>query len=126
MTHSPIERPLKNRLAQQLTWASYVLTLLMMIVTSLPGFIPENSSTTLILAIKLLPLLILLPGLAKDQLRAYIWLCFIILFYFTQSVVESFIYNAAWIDLFITALTVIMFLAAMFYIKWERSLGRQL
>ena len=126
MTHSPIERPLKNRLAQQLTWASYVLTLLMMIVTSLPGFIPENSSTTLILAIKLLPLLILFPGLAKDQLRAYIWLCFIILFYFTQSVVESFIYNAAWIDLFITALTVIMFLAAMFYIKWERSLGRQL
>lgn len=126
MTHSPIQRPLKNRLAQQLTWASYVLTLLMMIVTSLPGFIPENSSTTLILAIKLLPLLILLPGLAKDQLRAYIWLCFIILFYFTQSVVESFIYNAALIDLFITALTVIMFLAAMFYIKWERSLGRQL
>lgn len=119
-------KPKKNLLAQQLTWACYVLMLLMMIVTSLPGQIPQGSSVFLILAIKLVPLLILLPGLACDQLRAYIWLCFIILFYFTQSVVESFLSLAASIDLFITALTIVIFLSAMFYIKWERNLGREL
>ena len=119
-------KPKKNRLAQQLTWATYILMLLMMIVTSLPGQIPQGSSVMLILAVKLVPLLIVLPGLARDQLRAYTWLCFIILFYFTQAVVESFLSLAASTDLFITALTVIMFLSAMFYIKWERNLGRLL
>lgn len=120
------KRPTKNIIALGLTWACYVLMLLMMIVTSLPAYIPEGSSVTFILLVKLIPLLIIFPGLAKDQLRAHIWLCFIILFYFTQSVVETFLSSAALTDLFITALTVVVFLASMFYIKWERTLGRQL
>ena len=120
------KRPTKNIIALHLTWISYVLMLLMMIVTSLPASIPEGSSVTFILLIKLIPLLIILPNLAKDTLRAHIWLCFIILFYFTQSVVESFLSLAAFTDIFITSLTVIIFLASMFYIKWERTLGRQL
>tara|TARA_R110001599_G_scaffold21262_5_gene79567 strand:- start:352 stop:729 length:378 start_codon:yes stop_codon:yes gene_type:complete len=119
-------RPTKNIIAQHLTWTAYVLMLLMMIITSLPASIPEGSSVTFILLVKLIPLLIIFPGLAKDTLRAHIWLCFIILFYFTQSVVESFLSLAAFTDIFITSLTVIIFLASMFYIKWERTLGRQL
>ena len=98
----------------------------MMIVTSLPFAIPQGSSVGLILLVKLIPLLIVFPGLAKDTLRAHIWLCFIILFYFTQAVVETFLSSAAITDIFITSLTVILFLASMFYIKWERTLGRQL
>ena len=123
LTHA---RPKKNIIAQRLAWTCYVLMLLMMIVTSLPAYIPEGSSVTFILLVKLIPLLIILPGLAKDHLRAHIWLCFIILFYFTQSVVETFLSSAALADIFITTLTVIVFLASMFYIKWERTLGRQL
>tara|TARA_R110001592_G_scaffold24536_3_gene94443 strand:- start:13324 stop:13701 length:378 start_codon:yes stop_codon:yes gene_type:complete len=124
--NSNTKRPTKNIVALHLIWTSYVLTLLMMIVTSLPAFIPVGSPVVFILLIKLTPLLIILPGLAKDALRSHIWLCFIILFYFTQSVVESFLSSAAFTDIFITSLTVIIFLASMFYIKWERTLGRQL
>lgn len=113
-------------MAQQLTWTCYVLMLLMMIITSLPGQIPEGSSALLILTVKLVPLLILLPGLGQDKLRAYIWLCFIILFYFTQSVVESFLSLGATLDLFITLITVTVFLSSMLYIKWERALGRNI
>jgi len=102
------------------------LLLLMMIVTSLPSMLPEGSSPLFVLCVKLFPLLIIFPSLAMDHLRGYIWLCFIILLYFTQSVVESFLSRGANIDLFITLLTVIIFLSAMFYIKWERSLGRTL
>ena len=119
-------KPRKNNLAHQLTWASYVLMLLMMIITSLPGQIPDGSSVLIILTVKLVPLLILLPGLIQDRLRSHIWLCFIILFYFTQSVVESFLSQAALGDLFITLLTVTIFLSSMFYIKWERALGRNI
>lgn len=119
-------KPRKNLMAQQLTWTCYVLMLLMMIITSLPGQIPEGSSALLILTVKLVPLLILLPGLGQDKLRAYIWLCFIILFYFTQSVVESFLSLGATLDLFITLITVTVFLSSMLYIKWERALGRNI
>jgi uncharacterized membrane protein len=119
-------RPCKNIIAQHLTWTAYVLLLLMMIITSLPAFIPEGNSVILILLVKLIPLLIILPGLAKDTLRAHIWLCFIILFYFTQSVVNTHLHLWAFTDVFITTLTIVIFLASIFYIKWERTLGRQL
>jgi uncharacterized membrane protein len=96
----------------------------MMIITSLPSMLPEGTSPWIALLIKLIPLLIILPGLLLDQLRAFIWLCFIVLFYFTQSVVETFLSKGANIDYLITFLTVTQFLSAMFYIKWARTLGR--
>jgi uncharacterized membrane protein len=128
MTNKPAltQRPLKNRVALFITWASYVLLVLLMIITSLPGTIPEGSSPWVIVSIKLLPLAIVLPGMLKDSLRAFTWLCFIVLFYFTQAVVEAFLSLGAGVDLAITLLTVAIFLAAMLYIKWERALGRPL
>lgn len=112
--------------AQQATWISYTLLLLLMIVTSLPGQVPEGTTISLILAVKLLPLLIVLPGLLANHLRAYIWLCFIVLFYFTQAVVETFLSAGAGLDWLITALTIVMFCTAMMYVKWQRALGQSL
>ena len=111
-------------IARNITLACYVLLILMMIITSLPSMLPEGASPWTTLTIKLIPLLIIMPGLLLDHLRAFIWLCFIVLFYFTQSVVETFLSQGANIDYLITFLTVAQFLSAMFYIKWARSLGR--
>ncbi len=115
----------KSHYAHIITSYCYTLMLLMMIVTSLPFYLPEQSSPLLILCIKLVPLLLVLPGILSQQLRAHIWLCFIVLFYFTQSVVESFLSQGGSLDLFITALSVIIFCAAMMYVKWERALGKE-
>ena len=120
------QSPSKNRVAYLITWTSYLLLILMMIITSLPSYLPDGSSSWVIASVKLVPLLIVLPGLLKDSLRAYTWLCFIVLFYFTQAVVEAFLSQGASLDLLITLLTVSIFLSAMFYIKWERALGRPL
>ncbi|MFT7185511.1 MAG: putative membrane protein [Pseudohongiellaceae bacterium] len=119
---SPLDT--KSIIARNITLACYVLLILMMIITSLPSMLPEGTSPWLVLIIKLVPLLIIMPGLLLDQLRAFIWLCFIVLFYFTQSVVETFLSKGASIDYLITFLTVTQFLSAMFYIKWARFLGR--
>lgn len=116
----------KAHWARLVTQICYALMLLMMVITSLPGQIPEQASIAVILSVKLLPLLILLPGLVTDSLRAYIWLCFIILFYFTQAVVESFLSLGSLSDLFITAISVILFISAMLYVKWQRSAGEKL
>jgi len=116
----------RSQIAKNLTLICYVLLLVLMIITSFPVFLPENSSVPVILSIKLIPLLILMPGLLLNSLRSYIWLCFIILFYFTQAVVESFLSLGASLDLLITFLTVVLFNSAMLHIKWERTLGRTL
>lgn len=116
----------KARWARLTCQICYALMLLMMVITSLPGQIPEQVSIAVVLSIKLIPLLIMLPGLVKNSLRAYIWLCFIILFYFTQAVVESFLSLGALSDLFISIISVILFISAMLYVKWQRSLGGSL
>jgi len=120
----PSQLDTKSIIARNITLACYVLLILMMIITSLPTMLPEGASPWIALIIKLVPLLIIMPGLLLDHLRAFIWLCFIVLFYFTQSVVETFLSQGANIDYLITFLTVTQFLSAMFYIKWARSLGR--
>jgi len=124
MTQSTLRK--KSHVVRNLSWISYSLLLLLMVVTSLPAFLPENSSVTVILVVKLLPLLIVLPGMLKDKLRPYIWLCFIVLFYFTQSVVETFLSKGGGLDLIITILTVVLFISAMMHVKWERQLGKPL
>ena len=40
--------------------------------------------------LRLLPLLIFVPGLAADRVRTYIWLCFVILMYFITLVLRLF------------------------------------
>jgi len=117
---------IKNKLALAVTWLCYLGLITLMVLTSVPPFIPEQSSPWLIGAIKVIPLVIVLPGMLRDKLRSYVWLSFIILFYFAQSVVEAFLSSAATLDVLITALTVTLFIAAMLYIKWERARGRVL
>lgn len=116
----------KSLYARRATWLSYLALLLLMVVSSLPGFLPENSAFLLVISIKLVPLLIVLPGLLKDVMRSYAWLCFVVLLYFTQGVVELFLSQGAWMDIAITFFSVSLFLSAMFYIKWQKSLGRSL
>jgi len=36
--------------------------------------------------IRIIPLLLFVPSVARDNLRAVIWLCFVVLFYFISSV----------------------------------------
>lgn len=69
--------------------------------------------------VRVLPLLIFLPGLARDNLRTYIWLCFVILLYFITLVLRLF--NdprdpVAWVGM---SCVVILFTAAMLYARWR-------
>lgn len=124
--HCSLARYRQSRCARQICLSAYWLLLVAMIVTSLPAMLPEGTSFILVLAVKLTPLLLVLPGLLKDRLRAFIWLCFIDLLYFTQAVVEVFLSQGDILDLSITVLTVLIFCAAMVYIKWEKAAGREL
>ena len=70
-------------------------------------------------ALRVVPLLIFVPGLIRDNLRTYIWLCFVILLYFITLVLRLFNDPAdpvAWVGMISV---VIFFTAAMMYARWR-------
>jgi uncharacterized membrane protein len=68
---------------------------------------------------KLLPLLLFLPGMLKDNLRSYIWLCFVCLLYFIALVERLFAEPGSALAITGTVAVVVLFTAAMFYVRWR-------
>ncbi len=69
--------------------------------------------------LRVLPLLIFIPGLVRDAVRTYIWLCFVILLYFVTVVLRLFYDPAdpvAWVAM---ASIVVFFNTAMLYARWR-------
>ena len=71
-----------------------------------------------------LPLLIFLPGMLRDRLRSYIWLCFICLLYFMRLVVNLFAEPGSALAIVGTAAVVTLFIAAMMYVRWRAREAR--
>jgi uncharacterized membrane protein len=68
---------------------------------------------------KLLPLLMFLPGMLRDRLRSYIWLCFVSLLYFMALVERLFAMPGNAAAAIGTVAVVTMFIAAMMYVRWR-------
>ncbi|MEP5766441.1 MAG: DUF2069 domain-containing protein [Halieaceae bacterium] len=69
--------------------------------------------------LRVLPLLIFLPGLVQDRPRTYIWICFVILMYFLILVLRLFAAPTdpvAWVGMISV---VSLFVAAMMYARWR-------
>jgi uncharacterized membrane protein len=100
--------------AARLTWLSYWVLLLQQAVDAwqhqAPGFI---------WVLKLLPLLIFLHGMLKDNLRSYIWLCFVCLGYFLVLVQRIFAQPDNLLVICGLTAVVILFIAAMLYVRWR-------
>ncbi len=78
----------KARFCFQLTVAS-LLGLLILFAIRFWVLLPLDNSTTVVL-IHWFPLVAFLPGILKRRPRVFIWLCFVILLYFCQGVVDAF------------------------------------
>ena len=68
---------------------------------------------------KLLPLLIFLPGMMRDNLRTYIWLCFVSLLYFIALVERLFARPDNPLAIIGMVAVVVLFVAAMLYVRWR-------
>jgi uncharacterized membrane protein len=100
--------------ASLLTWLSWSALLLQQALDAwahqAPGFI---------WALKLLPLLMFLPGMLRDNLRSYIWLCFICLGYFLVLVQRVFAQPDSLLVISGLVAVVVLFNAAMLYVRWR-------
>ena len=68
---------------------------------------------------KLLPLLIFLPGMLRDNLRSYIWLCFVSLMYFVALVERLFALPGNLPAVAGMVAVVTLFVSAMMYVRWR-------
>ncbi|MDG1945398.1 MAG: DUF2069 domain-containing protein [Halioglobus sp.] len=100
--------------AELLTWLSWSALLLQQMVDAW-----QSQAPVFIWAVKLLPLMMFLPGMLRDNLRSYIWLCFICLGYFLVLVQRVFAQPDS--PLLISGLVavVVLFIAAMLYVRWR-------
>jgi len=100
--------------AARLTWLGYLTLLLQQAadawVYQAPWFI---------WALKLVPLLLFLPGMRRDNLRSYIWLCFVCLGYFMILVQRIFAQPGNLLVISGLAAVVLLFIAAMLYVRWR-------
>ena len=78
--------------AHLLTWLAWIVLLLTQIIDA---WVHQNPAISVYFSViiylgKLVPLLIFLPGMVRENLRSYVWLCFVSLLYFISLVERLF------------------------------------
>lgn|SRR5690554_4398719 len=89
----------------------------MLLLFCLLNFFLDQGSFKLLL-VQCVPLLIFVPGLVQQRYRTYSWICFVILPYFTWSVVNVMSPLIRWHDIAVLILSVIIFVTAMMASRW--------
>ena len=103
-----------SRWAAAFTWSSYGLLLVQQAVDAW-----FQQAPWIVWLFKLLPLMLFLPGMLKDNLRSFIWLCFVCLLYFIVLVQRLFLVPGDTLAVVGTVAVVVLFISAMLYVRWR-------
>lgn len=104
----------RARVAGVVTWACWFILLVQQVHDSW-----LHAAPWFIWVLKLVPLLMFLPGMLRDNLRSFVWLCFVSLGYFIILVQRMFAQPTdLWVALGLAAV-VLLFIAGTLYIRWR-------
>jgi uncharacterized membrane protein len=101
-------------LSKKITWGSFVLLVLLQFLES-----AIQQPPLLVWVIRVLPLLVFVPGMWRDKLRSYIWVCFVCLLYFLTLVERLFIAPTNPVAILAMISVVTLFVASMLYVRWR-------
>lgn len=109
----------KAKITRNITAILYCLVLAMLVITT---FIrpPEGVSIPLMLAVKLIPLVPFAGVVFRGHNRGYIWMCFVVIFYFTQAVVAAWLSQGGALQVLMAVLTFLLFTVALLHLKRNR------
>ena len=97
-----------------ITWIAYSLLLAQQLI-----YVWSAGAPWIIWLFHLLPLVMFLPGMLRDNLRSFIWLCFVCLLYFMRLVVSLFENPTAPLAIVGMIAVVILFCSGMMYVRWR-------
>ncbi len=100
--------------AHVFTWLSWALLLAVQVVDAWMHHQPW-----IFWLARLLPLLLFLPGMLKNNLRSYIWLCFVSLLYFIALVERLVARPDSALSIVGMCAVVTLFIAAMMFVRWR-------
>lgn len=104
----------KRYWAAVLCWSSYLLLMVQQVLDSW-----DHGEPWIVWTVKVLALLIFLPGMLRDNLRSYIWVCFVSLMYFMALVIRLFARPDSVLAMIGMAAVVTLFCSAMLYVRWR-------
>lgn len=113
------------RLARALTLSGFLALLLLLAIWYLLIADLHGARPWVIFAVQAVPLLLLAPGILLGNARVHAWLCYVINLYFIQGVVTAFEPARLAFGLLETALSVVVFCAALLYTRWRFQLERR-
>jgi uncharacterized membrane protein len=102
------------RWSGRLVWISYLVLLAQQVADCW-----VHGAPWVIWLVKLVPLLIFLPGMLRDRLRTYLWLCFVSLGYFVGLVERIFAQPGSTLAICGLTAVVVLFCSAMMYVRWR-------
>jgi len=100
--------------AYVLVWLAWLVLLTLQVIDSWVYQLPW-----IIYLGRVIPLLIFLPGMCKDNLRSYIWLCFVSLLYFIALVERLFAQPDNVLSLLGMVAVLTLFIASMMFVRWR-------
>lgn len=106
----------KSQRAWQLTVALYATLLIALTIDH--AFVRTHFFLPVLL-IQTVPLLLILPGLLKQNARSGIWLCFMILYHFLSAIANAFVTAHTAFYRGMAVLVLALFTAALLFVRWK-------
>ncbi|CAI3796182.1 hypothetical protein GLGCALEP_01478 [Pseudomonas sp. MM221] len=114
------------RLTRALSLAFFFGLIALLVVNNLWFANLHGARVGVILAIELVPLLLLLPGMLKGSARAHAWACFVVNIYFIKGVLAAFDPARAMFGWVEVLASLGLFIAGLLYVRWKFQHERRL
>jgi len=114
------------RLTRALSLACFFGLIALLVANNLWFANLHGARVEVILAVELVPLLLLLPGMLTGSARAHAWTCFVVNIYFIKGVLAAFDPARAvfgWIEVIVS---LGLFVSALLFVRWKFQHERRL
>ncbi|AVO51437.1 DUF2069 domain-containing protein [Ectopseudomonas mendocina] len=114
------------KLSRALSLFSFIALLSLVLVWNLVFADLHGARISVVLAIQLLPLVLLAPGLLMGNARAHAWACFVVNIYFIQGVLAAIDPARALFGVLEAVISFGLFCSALLYTRWRFQYDRKL
>lgn len=114
------------RISRVLSLACFFALILLLTANNLLFADLHGARTGVILAIELVPLALLLPGIVLGNARAHAWACFVVNLYFIKGVLAAFDPSRSIFGWLEVLLSLALFVSALLYVRWKFQHDRKL
>ncbi|VXC67546.1 Uncharacterized membrane protein [Pseudomonas sp. 8Z] len=116
----------RMKLSRSLSLFSFIALVALLLIWNLAFADLHGARIGVVLAIQLIPLALLAPGLIMGSARAHAWICFVVNIYFIQGVLAAIDPQRALFGALEAVISLGLFCCALLYTRWRFQYDRKL